>query len=309
MDRAPPWRKLGLVLQATGEGLERTHAMLPTPHVMDDRIRIFYASCDLEMRGRVFFADFDREPPFRIIRRSQGPVLDVGPPGAFDCDGANPSQALIIDGRLALLYIGWRRGPPEAPYTLFGAAAFSDDDGLSFERAEEPWLAPLRGERQFRTGPFLEQGPDGPRLLYIGGDGFRPCGERQLPRYALMELTCSSALEWDGPPRLLLAPDLEADEIGFGRPVSYDDAHGTRRLMLSIRTAQGYRLVESDRRPEAIAARAFRPVIPEPLEPWESHMTCFGARCTVEDHELLFYNGDGYGRTGTGLAWRPTIKA
>src|SRR5579863_1796140 len=103
-----PWRKLGRVLEAGGGPLDRSHAMAPTPYVMTRQVRVFYAACDDDMRGRVFSADFEPEPPFRLMRRSPVPVLDVGPPGAFDCDGVNPSQALVVDGRLALLYIGWR---------------------------------------------------------------------------------------------------------------------------------------------------------------------------------------------------------
>src|SRR5579862_7897590 len=140
------WRKLGRVLEASGAPLSRSHAMLPTPLVMADRVRVFYASCDAEMRGRVFFADFEPVPPFRLMGRSAEPVLDVGPPGAFDADGANPSQAFETGGRLALLYIGWRRGPPQKPYTLFAAVAFSDDQGERFERATAPLLPPREGE-------------------------------------------------------------------------------------------------------------------------------------------------------------------
>lgn len=304
-----PWRKLGRVLEASGAALSRSHVMLPTPHVMADRVRVFYASCDDEMRGRVFFADFEPAPPFGVMGRSSTPVLDVGPPGAFDCDGANPSQAFEVDGRLALLYIGWRRGPADQPYTLFAAVAFSDDHGESFERASAPLLRPRPGERLFRTAPFIQRCADAYRLLYIGGDSFVPAEDgRRLPTYSLMELTSAGLWDWEGAPRTLMSPDLMAGEVGFGRPVAFASADGARRLMLSVRTRDGYRLVEM-----ADDFGAERPawdaVIATPHEAWEREMTCFGARCVAGGHELLFYNGDGYGRTGAGLAWRPTSLA
>ncbi|MBV9996520.1 MAG: hypothetical protein JO127_15050 [Caulobacteraceae bacterium] len=298
-----PWRKLGRVLEASGEPLSRTHVMLPTPHVTGDRVRVFYASCDADLRGRIFFADFEPAPPFRLMGRSPSPVLDVGPAGAFDCDGVNPSQALDADGRLALLYIGWRRGPPESPYTLFGAVAFSDDGGASFARASAPLLAPRPGERLFRTAPFVERGGEGWRLLYIGGDAFEEAGDgRRLPSYSLMTLESGRLWDWQGAGKVLMAPDAAAGEIGFGRPVSYATGRA-RRLMLSVRTREGYRLMETAR--DFQGRPLLTPVIPAPFEAWESQMTCFGAPCVVEGRELLFYNGDGYGRTGLGLAWRP----
>jgi hypothetical protein len=280
--------------------------MLPTPHVMTDRVRVFYASCDAEMRGRVFSADFEPEPPFHLMVRSRDPVLDVGPDGAFDCDGANPSQAVEVDGRLALLYIGWRRGPPDEPYTLFGALAFSDDQGESFERTDAPLFAPRPGERLFRTAPFLERRPDGYRLLYIGGDAFVTMETgRRAPVYSLMELTSSEVWGWEGPPKVLMAPDLAQGEIGFGRPVAFTTTEGVRRLMMSVRTREGYRLVEMARDFDPRRRPPTQDVIPTPLDSWEQQMTCFGALCVAGAYELLFYNGDGYGRTGTGLAWRP----
>jgi hypothetical protein len=300
-----PWRKLGRVLEATGGPLDRSHAMAPTPYVMNDRVRVFFAACDSDMRGRVFSADFEPEPPFRLIGRVDGPVLDLGEPGAFDADGVNATQAFEADGRLALLYVGWRRGPADEPYTLFTGLAFSDDGGQSFARTGEPLLGPVSGERLFRTAAFIEPRPNGFRLLYIGGDAFVPGpGGKPIPTYSLMELQSQSPWDWQGPSGLLLAPDAETGEVGFGRPVSYV-RRGERRLLLSIRTPAGYRLVETERDFEPDRRPPMAPVIPEPFEPWESEMTCFGAPCRVGDHELLFYNGDGYGRTGAGLAWRP----
>ncbi len=111
-----PWRKLGRVLGASGAPLSRSHVMLPTPYVMADRVRVFYASCDDDLRGRIFFADFEPEPPFALMAVSPEPVFDVGPAGAFDCDGVNPSQIIETPDALTLLYIGWRRGPASRVY-------------------------------------------------------------------------------------------------------------------------------------------------------------------------------------------------
>jgi hypothetical protein len=277
--------------------------MAPTPYVMADRVRLFYAACDTDMRARVFFADFEREPPFRVIGRSPGPVLDLGPPGAFDCDGVNATQAFEAEGRLALLYVGWRRGPAETPYTLFAGTAFSDDAGGRFDRTGAPLLAPCAGERLFRTAAFIEPRPDGYRMIYIGGDAFVGGADgKRLPIYSLRELESSSLWDWKAPSRVLMAP--AEGEIGFGRPVSYQTG-GDRRLMLSVRTEAGYRLVETAREFDPGARPAMYEVIQRPFEDWEREMICFGAPCRAGDYELLFYNGNGYGRSGAGLAWRP----
>jgi len=36
-------------------------------------------------------------------------------------------------------------------------------------------------------------------------------------------------------------------------------------------------------------------------------MVCFGAPCSVGSSELLFYNGNQFGRSGFGIAQRPCV--
>jgi hypothetical protein len=299
-----PWRKLGRVLEAAGTLLSRTHIMLPTPRVMSDRVRVFYASCDAEMRGRIFFADFEPEPPFALMAVSPEPVLDVGVMGAFDCDGVNPSQVFEDEGLLLLLYIGWRRGRAEAPYTLFAGLALSEDGGLSFARQAYPLLPPCDGEELFRTAAFMDRDAQGYRLFYIGGDRFvTGDGGRMTPVYSLMELRSDSPWTWPGAGKVIMAPDVAAGEVGFGRPVVL--RRGTEeRLMISLRTRAGYQLMESELPADPAVRPPLTPVIPGPFETWEAEMTCFGAPCAVGANELLFYNGNGYGSSGLGLAWR-----
>ncbi|MBS0409506.1 MAG: hypothetical protein JSR86_06285 [Proteobacteria bacterium] len=301
-----PWRKLGLWVEAPGGLLGASHAMVPTPLVLEDRVRVFYAACDADMRGRVFFADIEHDPPHRVIGRSAGPVMDVGAPGTFDADGVNPLQVFADGDGLALLYVGWRRGPAETPYTLLTGLARSRDGGLSFQGEREPLLAPAPGERLFRTAASISPAADGWRMIYVGGDAFiDDAAGKRSPLYGLRELRSADRLAWPGGGRELLAPDRAAGQTGFGRPVVWTPGGGAPVLMVSIRTEAGYTLVETPLDALEAGRPAFKPVLAGPADPWEAEMTCFGAPCVVGERELLFYNGNGFGRTGFGLAWRP----
>ena len=79
-------------------------------------------------------------------------------------------------------------------------------------------------------------------------------------------------------------------------------------MMLSVRSEAGYSLVQAPLAGFDARRPAFQPVLTEPAEPWETQMTCFGAPCRAGPRELLFYNGDGFGRTGFGLAWRDAVQ-
>jgi len=296
------WRRLGLVMSPPGGALTNSHAMLPTPLVRNDRIRVYFTSCDADWRGRIFRVDFRRDDPRQIIDFDPAPVLDLGEAGGFDADGVNPSQIVERDGRLYLFYIGWQRHSADIPYTLLAGLAVSDDGGLHFERvSRRPMLAPRSGEEYFRTAPYVYRSETGWVMLYIGGGTFfTDAAGKRLPRYSLRHTASPDGFDWSGPSTELLSPDPAKGEIGFGRPVLWHET-GCPAIMLSLRTETGYVLATRRLEPGG----EWTPVLDAGTAEWEREMTCFGAPCMVGDQEILFYNGDRFGLTGFGAAVRP----
>jgi hypothetical protein len=297
------WERLGLVFAAPKTSLIQSHAMLPTPLVMDDRIRIFFAACDEALRGRIFRVDLDLTDPRRVMSFEPAPVLDLGPRGHFDADGVNPSQIIERDGKIFLYYIGWERRTASVPYTLFAGLAISDDAGVTFKKADGGQiLHPTGTERFFRTAPFVYRQPDGWGMLYIGGGEFfdSEFGKR-LPTYHLCRAYSRDGYRWDEPSSPpLLSPDRDRGQIGFGRPVLWNDG-SQPCLLISLRHERGYSLWsvrESGGRLSWIAP------LEGPAGEWESQMTCFGAPCRAGEWEYLFYNGNRFGATGFGVARR-----
>lgn len=300
------WEKLGLVFAPPGTGRMHSHAMLPTPLVLEDRICVYFAACDADSRGRVFRIDLDRDEPRRILKLGQMPALDLGPPGGFDADGVNPSQVLACDGRLLLYYIGWKRGSAEVPYTLFAGLAESADGGLSFHRQGCGQILHAAPEEPFfRTAPFVFSTPAGWDMLYIGGGAFFEGKEgKRLPTYSLCHTRSADCRSWGAPPlAALFSPDPGRGEIGFGRPVLWQEGDDMT-LLVSRRTQEGY--TQRQARVEAGELR-WDDVLVGAAEEWESRMTAFAAPCRAGEWEYLFYNGNQFGRDGFGVARRPAL--
>lgn len=298
------WERRGLVFAAPGTGTMRSHAMLPTPLVLDDRIRVYIAACDEDLRGRIFRVDLDRDDPRRVIEFDRNPVLDLGPTGTFDEHGVNPSQIVVRDGRLLLYYIGWQRISTAVPYTLFAGLAASDDGGLSFHRSGSGQiLHATPEERFFRTAPFVFPARDGWGMLYIGGgEFFDGAAGKRLPTYSLRQTYSADGCCWDAPTSPpLLNQNRARGEIGWGRPVLWQDGDNMT-LIISSRTEDGYTL-----RVAAVAGGTLRWSTPlrGVAEEWESAMTGFGSPCRAGDWDYLFYNGNQFGRSGFGVARRP----
>jgi hypothetical protein len=301
------WSKCGLVVAPFGDAQTLTHAMLPTPRVTKAGMSVLFASCDRELRGRVFSVDLPPSDSMKFIGDRPKLVFDLGSPGAFDADGVNPSQLVERDGFLFLYYIGWHRQSSDVPYTLFAGMAVSDDDGASFRRcSNDPILPPVQGEEYFRTAPYVYMAGGRWGMLYIGGGTFfNGPGGKRLPTYSLRQTYSDDGIVWDQPSRELLRPNTARGEIGFGRPVGWHDGSGWPELMLSIRTVQGYRLAGLSY--GASAALRQRELLPTSKLGWDSEMVCFGAPCVAGESEFLFYNGNQFGRAGFGLASRPRV--
>jgi hypothetical protein len=140
------------------------------------------------------------------------------------------------------------------------------------------------------------------RMWYIGGDGWtEDQSGKKLPCYSMRHVESSDGLSWNGPSGECLVPE-GPEEIGFGRPFVVREAMGYC-MWYSIRSRAGYKIgyAESadglhwERRDEAAG-----------IEPsaagWDSEMICFAAIVPARDGWVMFYNGNGYGRTGVGVA-------
>jgi hypothetical protein len=300
------WTKLGFVLAPMGTAKSRTHAMLPTPLVSNGAVRVYFASCDADMRGRIFSADLDAADPTKILDLNPEPVFDLGEPGSFDADGVNPSQLIDRDGVLFLYYIGWRRHSESVPYTLLSGLAVSEDGGKKFTRlSSAPILPPVEGECYFRTAPHVYRAAGGWNMLYIGGDTFFTAKSgKRLPTYSLYRLHSKDGVAWQGAGEKLAEPDALHGEIGFGRPWLWTDMTGDTSLLISVRSEAGYRLCKIPTAGISLANREFKELLPRSELGWDSEMVCFGAPYAVAGCEYLLYNGNGFGRTGFGAARR-----
>lgn len=288
--------------------LAQTHAQIPTPQVERHTVRVLYASCDANLRGRIFSVELDRSSPMEIVRMENEPVLDLGDAGDFDADGVSPFQLIERDGAVFLYYNGWKRHSPSTPYTLFAGLAISEDDGRSFRRvSKSPVLPPIAGETQFRTAPYVYRTAAGWGMLYVAGDSFftGSTGKR-LPLYSLHRTFSKDGITWQAGGEMLERNPL-AGEIGFGRPYLWHDKTGEPSLLISVRRETGYTLVEFTSSSGAPGGTSRREILPRSETGWDSEMVCFGAPCAVGPWEYLFYNGNQFGRTGFGLARRPAV--
>jgi len=299
------WKKLGFVFGPdTTQGWSKTHAMVPTPLLLDERtLRVYFTACDADGRGRPGFVELDARDPRRIVRDAVGPLMDVGEPGAFDQDGVL-ACSLVPGDALRVYYVGFERGT-SARYRLMTGLAESSDGGETFVRVRHtPVLDRTDAERLFRGGPFALREEGRHRLWYAAGSGWTRVGERDLPVYELRYAESADGISWpaEGAP-VLQEAGADPDEHGFGRPWVVRDAD-VYRLFFSVRRKSlgAYRLGYAESPDGRRWRRRHDLGLDVSADGWDSEAVTYAAIVDAGGSRYCFYNGNGFGRAGFGVA-------
>lgn len=303
------FKKLGQVYVPDGNSAwGKTHAQVPFPLAMGEKIRVFFATRDAQSRSSVAFVDVDALDPRRIIYVHDQPCLSAGTPGGFDDSGTMPSWFMRQGEKILLYYTGWNRSE-SASYRLSIGLAESTDDGLTFKRRFD--------------GPVLDRGPHDPiwvgqpcvlhdgdvwKMWYLSCEKVETIHEHPEPFYNVKYAESADGVSWKRENRICIPFDPNTDAIG--RPFVWKQ-NGQWLMLHSNRKADGYRTdpkagyrIEISQSGDGIHWRPVENfVFPKSEDGWDSIMNEYASVIPAGENRCwMFYNGNGFGGTGFGLA-------
>ena len=300
------WKKLGLVFCATGQNsLMLTGGRAPVPlNIADDRFRIYFGAYDEDGRGRIFSLELDIKTPEKIFSLVTEPLVNIGMTGFFDDNGIIPSDVLRVDNKIYLYTIGFSI----KNRLLFDAAtglAISSDGGLSFKKLNGPVLDRSVDDPCFAASPTVMKEETGWRMWYVSCDHWLPQGEGFRHFYNIKHRVSIDGIYWE--PRANVCIDYANDfEYAISRPSVLRDSNGLYRMWYSFRaqpSVDTYRIGYAESNDGVNWVRMDELVnIDVSPKGWDSEMICYPY--VFEHKEVLYmlYNGNGYGKTGFGLA-------
>jgi hypothetical protein len=270
----------------------------------DGSLRLFIACADASTVSRITFLDIDPRNPTKVLHTPDEPVLDIGEAGAFDDNGVNACSIISLGSdRVRLYYVGYQL-QRKIPYTLFTGVAEASSSAGPFRRLKPtPVLDRTPQEMFFRTAPCVLREGGAWRMWYIGGGGWIEVNGKKQPVYSVRHLTSGDGLDWSGESTECIVPDL-VDEIGFGRPF-VRKLEASYEMYFSTRGRKGYKAsyaVSADGL--AWTRQDDRAGLVTSSEGWDSEMFCYGSVIDGPNGQLMYYNGNGYGRTGVGVCIR-----
>jgi predicted GH43/DUF377 family glycosyl hydrolase len=299
------WRKQGRIYEPAGAAwwTKNGYAFNPTVEpVSDDRLRVYYAALDSDNYGRIGYVELDAREPGRVLYETEEPVLDLGPLGAFDDSGVNPSCLIQIGDRKCLYYIGWQRCA-RVPYMLFSGLATSLD-GKVFERhASVPVLDRTATEPYSRSAPCVRAESGRFRAWYWSCERWSVEDGWVHYNNVIRHAESSDGVHWQSTEQICVRPEGPEDYT-IGRPWVIKDGD-VYKMWYSIRSRAkiGYRIGFADspdgltwtRKDEEVG------IAPSP-EGWDSEMICHPCVVDTNGRRYLFYNGNRHGLTGFGYA-------
>lgn len=307
------WEKLGVIFTPDTElPWSQTHAQVPTVDVLSDTVwRIYYCARDAGNQSRISYFDIEAGNPHKILYRHDRPILELGKLGTFDDAGMMPSSIVTVGGLKYLYYTGWNVRK-SVPYQNTIGLAISRDDGQSFQRAGEGPVLGLSLHEPYFIGTSTVIHEDGLwRNWYAACTGWEVIDGKPEPRYHLKYAESRDGIEWKRNGDIAI-DYRDADEGGLVRAAVLREKD-RYCMWYSRRNAMGYR---SDRQHSyrigyAESADGLRWTrmddaagIDVSDSGWDAGMIAYPSVARTADADFLFYNGNGFGQSGIGVARR-----
>lgn len=299
-----PWIKQGRIFHLEEAPNRSVHAQVPTPYVMEDRIRIFYACRN---NGKAFVAYFDLAKDLKtILKVHEKPVLEHGKPGMFEADGVMPSCILPMGNELWLYYIGWSELKNTARYQNEIGIAVSKDNGETFDRM---FKGPIMGRSKMEPGlavmPFVMKDGDRFKMWYQSGTGWHFINDQYEPTYVIKYAESDDGVEWGRHQKQCIESSYPLE--AFSRP-SLVLQGGVFKMWFCSRDSEDYRggfgsyRIDYAESKDGINFYRDYGEIELGKEEWDSKMQAYPYVIELDGKLVMFYNGNLFGQTGIGVA-------
>jgi len=303
-----PWEQKGFIFKPSGlHSWSRTHAQVPSVLLLDDRIRVYYATRDEQGRSLTSFIEVDARNPSNVLYEHPYPVMELGKPGTHDEDGVMVGCIVREAGEVRMYYTGWSKGG-SVPYRVSCGLAISLDDGISFQRAfDGPVVDRTRFEPHMTMSPYVLKEGGHWHMWYGSGLGWVNIEGVWEPTYAIKYAESKDGLLWDQPNQLCIPqthvleantrPTVLRSENGYEMWFSYRHSQnfrgGSGAYRIGYATSEDAVTWHRQEDPKGLQARG---------EGWNSAMMAYPALVVVDGRRILFHNGDGFGTSGFGYA-------
>jgi predicted GH43/DUF377 family glycosyl hydrolase len=300
------WKKNKLVFCPKSEKpWMASHAANPFPYILDkDKaiVRVFFTSRNICNESSIGYVDVDFNNNFNIINISEKPVVSPGALGSFDDSGAAMGYLIEKDNHFFLYYLGWNL-KVKVPWLNTIGLAVSDSIGGIFSKQSS---APIMDRNSI--DPFSISYPsilfdNGVYKMWYGSNLSWGKDQSEMA-HVIKYAESTNLIDWKREGEIHV--ELKNNhEYAISKPwVIYKN--NLYQMWYSFRASlesSNYRIGYA----ESIDGRSWIRKddivgIDVSRDGWDSEMICYPAIFTIDTKTFMLYNGNGYGKTGFGIA-------
>ena len=297
------WEKVGRIFDPAmlkEKGLFA--ALMPVPRILDynnDIIRIYYSPRDKENRSEVHFFDINLNNPTEILKMSETPLIKHGKLGTFDDNGITMGNIIEVNNKRVLYYTGWNLLKNVPMNNSIGIAEFDENENLK-RYGDGPILTRTLYEPYSCASPFVMYDRGMYRMWYASNDKW--IVDEEIPKHyynikyaesndgIVWQRNCHVAIDYNG-----------TDEYAFGKPWVIKE-NGIYKMWYSYR-GDYYKIGYAESKDGLDWTRYdYKAGISVSDNGWDSEMIEYPSIFDHKNERYMLYNGNGYGKTGIGLA-------
>jgi hypothetical protein len=298
-----PWAKKGLLFEP--DGGDFSHGSHPCViHIEGDRYVVAFTRRDGRQRSHIFLCNAIVSDGNVELQGTPKMALWPGEPCHFDCDGVISVCFVKHNNAIYLYYVGWQN-LPEGLWICDTGRAQLDAAGLTLTREfQGPVLGRDKNNPLFAAATAFHVSGDLWQTWYNSGIRWEKTTQGWKHYYGIHYAESSNGVDWICH-RGMCLPFADEYEYAFGRPsvICLEDTYFMWYAHRATKTIDTYRIGFASsvdglhwQRNDTLSGIDVSP------SGWDSEMICYPCVFRHKDRMYMLYNGNGYGKTGFGLA-------
>ncbi|WP_186424837.1 hypothetical protein [Cupriavidus metallidurans] len=296
------WEKAGLLyVPQSAHPKLTTHASNPLPvWLHGDVYRVYFSGRDESNRSSVGFADID------VVRGTveyehDRPVFIHGEQGTFYSHGVSIGNCYEAGGKRYILFMGWQC--PDGAHWLgeVGCLHLSEDWSLHLD-SDTPFMALDNEDPVSLSYPWVHRKQDGMYRMWYGSTKTWDAGNDEMV-HIIKGASSQDGRAWHktgtalpfalGVAQAFSRPTVIVDDLGYHMWFSYRPGGNKSTYRIGYATSEDG---------DAWTLRLDEAGIDVSTSGWDSEMIEYPYVFEHQGRRLMMYNGNGYGKSGIGLA-------
>jgi predicted GH43/DUF377 family glycosyl hydrolase len=300
------WHKIGQIF-SPNKNYEWmwSHAANPVPYILNEEqgiVRVFFTCRNSLNVSHIGYVDIDFSNEFKIIKLSEKPILTPGVPGMFDDSGAAMGYLIEKEKVFYLFYLGWNL-KVTVPWLNSIGLAISDSIDGEFKKVS---MAPIMDRSN--EDPFSISYPsiildDGKYKMWYGSNLSWGKDQSEM-KHVIKYAESLDLLNWKRTNQVHVGL-FHKNEYALSKPWVIREGN-TFKMWYSYRgngDIDTYRIGYAESIDSKIWTRKDdESGINISETGWDSEMICYPSVFTLNSRTYMLYNGNGYGKSGFGLA-------